>query len=166
MNRSGQVYTHQSRITPADQTSLFDLIMSEREVCEGSSLGVQTNGWSTPKYEFTGSVCDVVLNQALLTMRMLLDKVSQKPKPLRYWFLCLEQGGQVLLHDHHQSDWAGVLYPHDTEDDSGGAIMFEDGTTIRPKAGLFVVFPGTLQHRVKPYTGRTPRLSIAFNRDI
>jgi hypothetical protein len=35
--------------------------------------------------------------------------------------------------------------------------------TIRPRAGLLFLFPSFLLHAVRPYTGNSLRISIAFN---
>lgn len=50
--------------------------------------------------------------------------------------------------------------------DRGGKIEFRDGASYwdeQPRAGDFVVFPGTLEHRVHPHSSTEPRISIAFN---
>lgn len=80
--------------------------------------------------------------------------------------------------------WSGIYYvdPGRTTDDgsAGGRTVFEDrigvprlmdasGTatpqemTIEPQAGMMVMFPSTLHHRVEPYLGDTRRITIAWN---
>ena len=162
MKQIGQVFTHQVPISEADQGLLHDEIMRAR--MSGSLLEGQTTGWATKKRLVDEYPLNVMGMYAHI-ITDLMNNVSPSKNRTRFWFVALEQNGQIAMHDHHQSDWAAVFYPHGVEYDDGGAIMFEDGTTIRPHAGLAVFFPGTLRHRVRIYKGRATRLSIAFNRD-
>jgi uncharacterized protein (TIGR02466 family) len=95
------------------------------------------------------------------------------------------------FHSHPGSFWSGVYYVDDGGIDSdgslGGELEFMDprgpgpamyaphlafgsaglsvgaNEVIRPKAGRLVMFPAWLLHQVRPYKGKTERISIAFN---
>jgi uncharacterized protein (TIGR02466 family) len=104
-------------------------------------------------------------------------------------------GGSNACHYHPGSFWSGSYYVADggCADDAslGGEFeMFdprgpapmmhapmlkfagEDGQsagsaqTIRPRDGLMFIFPSFLMHAVRPYSGATLRISIAFNLGI
>jgi len=164
MKKIGQIYTHQIIMTEADQCLLHDEIMRAKDV--KSRLAAQTNGWSSRKYALDEYTTYRLMAMYAYIVADLLSDVAGKKKPVRFWFVGLEQGGQVMMHNHHQSDWSAVLYPHGVDCDDGGQIMFEDGVTVRPRAGLVVLFPGTLRHKIRTYKGSTARLSVAFNRDV
>jgi hypothetical protein len=129
-----------------------------------SRLAAQTNGWSTIKFD-QGDHDEWPMAEYVGMIAVMLDEITGRALPVKYWFVALNKGGRVMMHNHNQSDWSAVFYPHGMDYDTGGALMFEDGTTIRPRAGLAVFFPGTLNHRVKLYKGESTRLSVAFNRD-
>ena len=162
MKQNGEVYTHQFRITAADSFEITNLILNER--ANESQLQSQTNGWSTGKQVYNGMVFSQALNAVLSTVQTFLNAIAESKRPLIYWMVGIESGGRVLTHDHNQSDWSGVFYPNSIDNEDGGKILFDDGTIIRPKAGLLVMFKGDLAHRVTKYTGTAPRMSIAFNR--
>ncbi len=165
MKQIGQVYIHEFNISIADQREIFDLILRERTDNQ-AWLGCQTNGFVTEERTYSDNVLSLALNRVLATTEMLLNELSGTDRPVKYWFVGLDPGGSILWHDHSQSDWSSVFYPHNIEQGDGGNITFNDGTTIRPSAGLLVLFRGCLVHKVRAYHGVTPRLSIAFSRGI
>ena len=100
------------------------------------------------------------------------------------WANVLYSGGYNTPHIHADSMWSGAYYVDTGEpegdDPNNGIIEFMDprpaidmvkvpGTPftgryrVAPQAGDLVMFPSWLYHFVNPYTGRTPRISIAFN---
>ena len=79
-----------------------------------------------------------------------------------WWFNANLQGEGTGWHSH--SHWArvGVLYVQIPS----GDIEFKQGEaywTESPQAGDLLVFPGSLEHRVRPNTSNEVRISIAFN---
>jgi uncharacterized protein (TIGR02466 family) len=101
-------------------------------------------------------------------------------------------GDGNICHYHPGAFWSGTYYVADggcaTDPSLGGEFEMldprgpgpgmyapglkfagEDGTsvgsgeTIRPRAGLLVLFPSWLYHQVRPYRGIGLRISIAFN---
>ncbi|WP_162622819.1 TIGR02466 family protein [Salinisphaera orenii] len=61
------------------------------------------------------------------------------------------RGPQVAMHDPS-------LIIADGGQNSGGTTI-----TFTPRAGLLLMFPGWLQHQVRPYNGSRERISFAFN---
>jgi quercetin dioxygenase-like cupin family protein len=79
-----------------------------------------------------------------------------------WWFNANLQGEGTGWHSHSQWDKVGVLYVQVP----GGDIEFKKGGaywTETPKAGDLLVFPGSLEHRVRPNTSEEVRVSVAFN---
>ena len=162
MTPHGNLYIHQFAISTLQQGRLIASI--EAAKTPDSLLACQTNGWTSPKMQ-QQSAKAWPLGYFVKRISDLLAMAANEPRPVRYWFVCVEQDGQVDWHDHAQADWAGVFYPHTPEKNAGGQIVFQSGEVITPKAGLFVAFPGYLRHMVMPYKGSTARYSVAFNRD-
>ncbi|SKA01661.1 conserved hypothetical protein [Enhydrobacter aerosaccus] len=106
------------------------------------------------------------------------------------WANINRSGDANDLHSHPGAYWSGVYYVDDggiaADPSLGGELEFIDprgplpvmnaphlrmsgsltaGTTerIQPKPGRMVIFPAWLLHQVRPYRGRTERISIAFN---
>jgi Putative 2OG-Fe(II) oxygenase len=79
-----------------------------------------------------------------------------------WWFNANTQGEHTGWHAHSRWARVGVLYVQVP----GGDIEFRQGGaywTESPKTGDLLVFPGNLEHRVKPNNSTDARISIAFN---
>jgi hypothetical protein len=79
-----------------------------------------------------------------------------------WWFNANLQGEGTGWHSHSQWARVGVLYVQVPS----GDIEFRQGEaywTETPQAGDLLVFPGSLEHRVRPNTSNEVRISIAFN---
>jgi hypothetical protein len=79
-----------------------------------------------------------------------------------WWFNANLQGEGTGWHTHSQWARVGVLYVQV----SAGLIEFKQGEaywTETPQAGDLLVFPGSLEHRVRPNTSEQVRISVAFN---
>lgn len=73
--------------------------------------------------------------------------------------------GQTAGHDWHTdvTEITGVFYASDVTEGEGGELEFRDGertATVRPAAGSFVCFPGSVSHRVAPVFSSKPRLTF------
>ncbi len=81
-----------------------------------------------------------------------------------WWFNCGEPGDEYRWHSHTPYLWSGVLYIQTPE--NCGAIEFrhkEAHEIVQPQVGDFLLFPGTLAHRVLPNLSTDFRISVAFN---
>jgi hypothetical protein len=81
-----------------------------------------------------------------------------------WWFNCGEPGDEYRWHSHTPYLWSGVLYIQTSE--NCGAIEFrsyEAHEIVQPGVGDFLLFPGTLAHRVLKNMSKDFRISTAFN---
>lgn len=81
-----------------------------------------------------------------------------------WWFNCGEPGDEYRWHGHEPFPYAAVLYIQTPPD--CGAIEFRQGgeiQTVNPNVGDFLLFPGTLSHRVLKNLSTDYRISVAFN---
>jgi len=81
-----------------------------------------------------------------------------------WWFNCGEPGDEYRWHSHTPYLWSGVLYIQTPE--NCGAIEFrhkEAHEIVQPCAGDFLLFSGTLAHRVLKNQSDDFRISAAFN---
>ncbi len=84
----------------------------------------------------------------------------------RAWFNLAYKGGTNRWHNHGEHPIVGVVYiqlPPGSSD-----IEFEQDSekfTYSPKEGDFLVFPGSLQHRVLSHGSSIDRISMAVNFD-
>jgi hypothetical protein len=79
-----------------------------------------------------------------------------------WWFNVNLQGEGTGWHTHSQWARVGVLYVQVP----AGLIEFKQGEaywTESLQAGDLLVFPGSLEHRVRPNTSSDVRISVAFN---
>ena len=76
-----------------------------------------------------------------------------------FWIAEYTEGNYARKHGHYPSDWAVVYYIEVEENAS--PLRFADRLDVVPEEGMIVLFPGILEHRVKPTTGR--RVCAAMN---
>jgi uncharacterized protein (TIGR02466 family) len=104
------------------------------------------------------------------------------------WANINRHGAHNRSHNHTRDNnlWSGIYYvepglgPDGRPESAGGHTQFEDHAgvpvaldaagrpvlrdfSIQPRAGLMVLFPGHLRHRVDPYLGQDVRITVAFN---
>lgn len=107
---------------------------------------------------------------------------------IRAWANVNTRGASNDSHSHfwgmRRTAWSGVYYVDPGSSSSGagveGETVFEDRVgvprpieadgrpfggelTVTPEAGMLLLFPGTLRHRVEPYRGDSERITIAWN---
>tara|TARA_B100001996_G_scaffold261357_1_gene203586 strand:+ start:61 stop:558 length:498 start_codon:yes stop_codon:yes gene_type:complete len=100
---------------------------------------------------------------------ILIDRIMDKSKdfikikcnlhPLNFWVMEYEKGNHTLKHNHWPATLSGVYYI-DVEENSS-PIIFEDNYTVKPKNGMLLLFPSTVNHEVPPSGGK--RIVASFN---
>ncbi len=106
------------------------------------------------------------------------------PRIVASWANLIGDRGYHKLHAHRNNAWAGVYYiavPDGAGEAEAGNIEFPDPrgaammvtpdqfgmmvspVSIKPAAGMLLVFPAWMQHFVNPYHGPGARITIAFN---
>jgi hypothetical protein len=81
-----------------------------------------------------------------------------------WWFNCGEPGDEYRWHAHTPYKWAGVLYIQ-TPENCGGIEFRQQGEyqIFQPNVGDFLLFSGSLAHRVLKNNSNEFRISAAFN---
>ncbi len=99
------------------------------------------------------------------TFNSVVEKAAEKDLVIdEWWFNCGASGDEYRWHSHNPCPWVGVLYIQ-TPENSGG-IEFKkmrEFFTFQPSVGNFLIFPGTLTHRVLKNQSTDFRISAAFN---
>lgn len=83
-----------------------------------------------------------------------------------FWFNEMQPGHRTLPHHHDELDeMLSAVYYVDVPPDSGSLILRDDEneTSIRPKAGMLVLFYPWVMHEVSENRSHATRLSVAFN---
>ena len=125
-------------------------------------------------------------------VRELVQRTSSEPDEhlltgwrIEAWANVNGCGSRNASHDHSQAGtlWSGIYYVNSGLEsrtvEVSGVTKFEDRSgvpvargdhrakardhAIQPRAGLMVLFPGRLWHRVEPFWGSSLRITIAFN---
>ena len=109
-------------------------------------------------------------------------------KKKEVWANINRNGNYNRSHDHTRDNnlWSGIYYVEPgfgadgKPESAGGRTQFEDSAgvpvalgptgepalrdfSVQPRAGLMILFPGHLRHRVDPYLGQDARITVAFN---
>jgi len=137
-------------VTLADIDLLREQIMLQRELNPRDRGG---RGWQSVPYT----------SQPFSWFESTYQQVQAEQGPIDSWWMNVNTPGEYTgWHAHHSWDKVAVLYVAVP----GGAIEFRQGAaywTETPRAGDLLVFPGSLEHRVRPNASNQVRVSIAFN---
>lgn len=96
------------------------------------------------------------------------EALGMAPDALRvgFWFNAMGPGQRTLAHTHDDADelLSGVYYV-EVPPESGELVIHDRHarTTVRPQAGMFVLFPPDLLHEVSENRSGRQRLSIGMN---
>lgn len=161
-----------------------------RQLSEGVSVS-NVDGWHSDFDLFDRKepgcklLCQHIRTSIEQTTRAVLptfDFKSAKPK-IEGWINILQPGGLNTPHEHPGWTWSGCYYVNVPVGDSelSGSIEFLDTRmdlhalglsdaacfmgkySIKPKAGMLLIFPSYLRHWVYPNKSGKERMSIAFN---
>lgn len=183
---------YKAKINNSDELNLL-LKARITEAMEEDPEGVKvTNvgGWHSDRNLLSsGDVCSTLFKGVCLgVMKSYFEEVLNAPGyedcVFQTWANVNGEGDYNISHEHISSGqlWVGVYYV----DDGGGdtPTIFEDinyglkkDTTLskmpvseKPpeyavpvEPGTFIIFPGTLFHRVDPHNGPRDRITIAIN---
>ena len=121
-----------------------------------------------------------VFNDLVKSIHIASKTFEIKPGPkkinLQMWVNVNDKGHWNNLHDHVGAEISGIYYVKVPKD--SGHISFRDPraitiseqsgenpkwVNIEPNQGVLMLFPGYLEHMVKPNQSDESRISIAFN---
>lgn len=148
-------------------------------------------GWHSEDdfFERTESGCKALRTHILEAVQICTKNVSPDFDFSRYgiqaegWMNVLGRGGLNTPHDHPAWVWSGCYYvsvPDGDQELSGnieffdtrtnvrtltveGAACFTSKFTMKPRAGMLLMFPSYLRHWVYPNESEQDRVTIAFN---
>jgi hypothetical protein len=134
----------------ADTDTLREQILLQRELNPRDRGG---RGWQSVTY--TG--------QPFVWFESVYRQVEAEQGPIDSWWMNVNTLGEYTgWHAHHHWSKVAVLYVSVP----GGDIEFRQGAaywTETPQPGDLLVFPGSLEHRVRPNPSKDVRISVAFN---
>lgn len=128
-----------------------------------SFRSMNIGGWRTDETFFTWDVQAVQALRALVAARVGAGHIVG-------WSMINRRGSYHLRHNH-RGKTSGIYYVDPGMWSLGG---FGSGCTIielpgggeehvLPVPGLLITFPSTTMHRVDPYLGERPRITIGFD---
>jgi len=170
---------------------LEPLILARRRADPGLARS-NIRGWhsDTDLHKWAGDAIRPVMARLIQLADANTRDLEAHPGERRGWVLeawanVTERGGSNAAHHHGGCYWSAVYYVRVEEGAEGGELVFEDprnprldmhapalrfrdaggeqSVSLRPRAGTLVIFPAWLVHKVAPWQGREPRISIAVN---
>ena len=172
--------------------NLVDMILRRESLDKGIST-TNVGGWHSKKDlqdwddESTNILVDRILAIGeVMNKRYFATKSAEQLENWRVqaWANINRFNAYNRFHTHIRNGnlWSGIYYVddgYDNEDDRAlstrtifadqhGVEMRGDQTikkrySVQSKAGLMLLFPSSLGHRVEPHRGSRPRISVAFN---
>jgi uncharacterized protein (TIGR02466 family) len=166
------------------------ILAQERE--EPSMVKSNQGGWQSTTDPFTwGGTAVQRLRQ--LAGRAVEVATSRLPLPpgtkvefyLSGWAAVNRKGHYNTTHVHPMAAWSGIYYvdPGDESPETQGGVLelvnpsmasvmtffpglLPSARLVRPEPGMFILFPGYLQHSVRLYQGNRPRICVPFNAQV
>lgn len=148
-----------------------------------SSMGRSNRqGWNSDKTVFEQAEFGKLAASVQLALDYALRQVTggETPLQLEAWVNLHERGGYNSTHLHQGALICGTFYL--TVPEGSGNLVFRDPrpgvglspfrgdrvnsstvVSVKPHAGLLVVFPNWLEHEVAPHEADTPRVAIGIN---
>lgn len=166
---------------------LRELILArEREIpseTKSNQGGWQSGGdffrWPDPAIDMLARYVSGALD--LATAKLALPAEYEYRFAFYGWAAVNRAGDYNITHVHPMATWSGVYYVDAGDADDPGSGLLElshpstaavmtffpgllpSERTVRPEDGLLVLFPSYVQHAVRRYTGRRPRICVPFN---
>jgi len=140
------------------------------------------NLWES-KFNFLESNDDSIIALKMWIISSCQDYVNHiNKKNYRFiitdsWAHVTRENGYHLPHYHNNSTWSGIIYISCSENSLGknywtvpfnierkpGLEFINDNFYVTPTPGKLILFPSIISHYAEPYTGKEPRIVIAFN---
>ena len=186
---STPLFCHVLKDVEALNAELRNLIL-DRERTTPSASKSNIGGWqSEPDFLTWGDPAVTTLGRYLATAVEIatakLPLVAPNLKirfELVAWAAVNRKGNYNTSHVHPGATWSGVYYVDagdEPEKGLGAVLEFEHPVqamvmnffpnllpstlVVRPEAGLIVLFPSSLVHNVRIYSGERPRICVPFN---
>ena len=170
----------------------YDEIQSELESCiEKIEFGMVT-GWGSTHWlsdpTFSSNLVsdfnlDKFATEIDIHVKNYCQSVGYRPKDgteLKYrivssWFALFKKGNYAHIHNHGESDIAGVYYFKKSGDDGNlffctpnkaidSSVLLKTGRmVVNPTEGELLLFPGWLDHGVQTNDTDDERVSVSFN---
>lgn len=182
------IFWHVIKGADALNAELRDLIL-ERERTTSSTTKSNIGGWqSAPDFFHWGGgavgALERYVRHALdvATLRATAPQCLRAQFDLYGWGAINRSGHYNTVHLHPQATWSGVYYvdPGDEPQGSSGGLLefahpvtastmtffpnvLPSARTVRPEAGMLILFPSYLLHSVRMYHGERPRVCVPFN---
>lgn len=166
--------------------------IEKRRASEEGAVRSNRQGWHSDydlfrRKEKAQARLAAIIREALeqATLKLAPDtNLSKLNMDCEGWINVNPTGAYNTPHDHPGNFWSGTYYvtvPNAGEGlESSGVIEFLDSSTglsasmvrapftapkasIRPKAGMLLIFPANLLHWVHPNAAKEDRVTIAFN---
>ena len=170
---------------------LRDLIL-ERERTTPSMAKSNQGGWQSPPdfFEWGGSAVATLEHHVRTAAKIATARLLGAPNVridahLYGWAAVNRNGHYNTTHVHPMATWSGVYYVDagdEATDAPGAALEFAhpivasamtffpgvlpSARLVRPETGMIILFPSYLQHGVRMYQGKRPRISVPFNAQL
>jgi uncharacterized protein (TIGR02466 family) len=185
---STPIFSHLHTGAETLNTQLRDLIL-EIERTDRGVVRSNQGGWqSTPDFLRSDSPPIATLERYIvLAIKIATLRVTAQPNlkfriELHGWAAVNRNGHYNTTHVHPMATWSGVYYvdPGDQNPDAPDGLLefvhpiaasvmtflpsvLPSARLVQPKAGMLILFPSYLQHNVRMYRGRRPRICVPFN---
>lgn len=162
----------------------WEAAIAELRRQDTKAWGSNRHGWNSPKTILQNDLFAPLSKAIHACMAGAFRDMGGLPTGVSFglsgWANVLDRGGFNTLHLHQNVLLSGCFYL--TVPEGASPIVFRDpraGTllspfrqkgvnvyseaTVQPRAGLLVIFPNWLEHRVEPHEADVSRISIAVN---
>ena len=137
----------------------LERVILHRSKTQRSTKSLNVGGWKSTEDFFSWS------DAAVQRLRQLITEQTGARNPVG-WAMVNRAGSQHPRHQHRIAVLTGIYYVTAGSEEAITPTVFEfpgGELEIEPHPGRLVIFRGETWHRVPPYPGELPRITVAFD---
>lgn len=149
-----------------EQLRLLVEEMARRDAGRPRSGSLNVGGWKSETGFHRTAEAPHELVASILAHYLAPHLGNIHPARVSSWAIVNHRGSLHQRHNHQGAVISGIYYVCPGEPPTSPTVFEVPGSApvlVHPAPGRLAIFPGSMFHRVPPYHGAAPRITVAFD---